>query len=96
MIFTEGLLDESDSVYNFTEWQLNIITAHLINLLEKKGYNAFSLPKAWNLNDKNFTSLHIIAANQAHLGTIQNNGVLITPEVGLGVNWGTVLTDAPI
>ena len=92
-IFTEGLVDENDSVC--TNWQLNAITAHLINLLEKEGYKAFSVPKAQNVEDKNFTSLHIIAANQANLGRIEN-GLLTTPEVGPGVNWGTVLTDAPI
>ena len=96
LIFTEGLLDEDESGYNSSDWQLNIITAHLINLLEKEGYNAFSVPKAKNVRDENFTSLHIIAAHQADLGVIENNSLLITPEVGSAVNWGTVLTDAPI
>ena len=85
------------SDHSTSDWQLNIITAHLINLLEKEGYKAFSVPKARNVKDKNnFTSLHIIAAYEADLGIIENNGLLITPEVGSAVNWGTILTDAPI
>jgi epoxyqueuosine reductase QueG len=96
MIFDDELLDGSKSAHNTSDWQLNIITAHLINLLEKEGYKAFSVPKARNVKDNNFTSLHIMAAYEADLGIIENNGMLITPEVGSAVNWGTVLTDAPI
>ena len=96
MIFDDALLDGSESGLKTSDWQLNIITAHLIKLLEKEGYKAFSVPKARNFKDNNFTSLHIIAAHEADLGIIENNGLLITPEVGSAVNWGTVLTDAPI
>ena len=47
------------------------------------------------MEDNNFISFHTIVANLADLGRIEN-GMLITPEVGSSVNWGTVLTDAPI
>ena len=70
------------------------ITAQLSYLLEEEGYNAFSFPKARKM-DKTSTSLHLIAADQADLGQIENN-VLKTSEVGAAVNWGTVLTDAPL
>jgi epoxyqueuosine reductase QueG len=96
MILGDGLPYGSESKNNTSNCQLNIITAHLINLLEKEGYNAFSVPKARNMKDKNFTSLHIIVAQEADMGIIENNGLLITPEVGSAVNWGTLLTDAPI
>ena len=36
-----------------------------------------------------------MAASKADLGWIEKN-MFITPEVGIGVNWGTVLTDAPL
>ena len=95
LIVTEGLVDD-DVGYDIIDWQLKIITSHLINLLEKEDYNAFSVPKSQNVKDKNFTSLNIIVAHQADMGVIESNGLLITPEVGSAVKWGTVLTDAPI
>jgi epoxyqueuosine reductase QueG len=36
-----------------------------------------------------------MTASNADLGGIERN-MFITPEVGVGVNWGTVLTDAPL
>ncbi len=75
---------------------MNNITEHISNLLEAEGYNAFPFPKSEKTKDKTFISLNLIAANQANLGQIEKNGLLTTPEVGSAVNWGTVLTDAPI
>jgi epoxyqueuosine reductase QueG len=86
--------DEIKYIHNITDQQLYKITAQLSHLLEIEGYNAFSFPKA-RKSDQNTMSLHLIAANQADLGQIKNN-VLKTIEVGDGVNWGTVLTDAPL
>ena len=82
------------AIYNETNCQLKSITAHLTSLLEHKGYKAFSVPKADRMNDGTFISLHKLAANLASLGRIEKNGLLVTSEVGPGVNWGTVLTDA--
>ncbi len=78
-----------------TNQQLNTIAANLCNLLEQKGYNALPMPKAKTIDDETFISLHVIAANLANLGRIEKN-LLVTPEVGSGVNWSTVLTDAPL
>jgi epoxyqueuosine reductase QueG len=90
------LINVNKKVYNFTDRKLNNITGHISNLLEAEGYNAFPYPKSGKTKDKTFISLNLIAANQANLGQIEKNGLFITPEVGSAVNWGTVLTDAPV
>ncbi len=92
----DGLMNDNKKVYNFTDRKLNNITEHISNLLEAEGYNAFPFPKSEKTKDNTFISLNLIAANQANLGQIEKNGLLTTPEVGSAVNWGTVLTDAPI
>ena len=93
---TDDLLtDKSTAVYNETNCQLNTITTRLSRLLQDEGYKVFSVPKAEKMNDRTFISLHKLVANLAGLGQIEEN-LLITPEVGHGVNWGTLLTNAPI
>lgn len=83
------------SIYYNTDCQLKTITMKICNLLEEEGYSSFSFPKS-KQKDETFLSLHVIAANHANLGKIGKNGLLKTPEVGIGVNWGTILTEAPI
>jgi len=94
-VTVELLMSENTAIYKETNCKLQIIAAHLSSLLQDEGYKALSVPKAKRMNDKTFISLHKIAANLADLGQIEEN-IVITPEVGPGVNWGTVLTDAPI
>lgn len=89
----EMLMNESTVIYKETNCQLNAITAHLINLLQDEGYKALSVPKSERVNEGTFISLHKLVANLANLGQIENN-LLVTPEVGSGVNWGTILTNA--
>lgn len=91
---SDKLKNESNEIYNKTNCQLKFITAHLSSLLEEKGYKVFSLPKADKMTDETFVSLHKLAANLAGLGRIDKSGLLVTPEVGTEVNWGTVLTNA--
>jgi epoxyqueuosine reductase QueG len=81
-------------IYYETNCKLKVITSNLCNFLEQEGYKSFNLPKSNIINDQNFISLHKLAADQANLGKIEENGLLSTSEVGEGVNWGTVLTDA--
>ena len=54
-----------------------------------------AVPKSGNINNE--ILVHYITWQQvnANLGWIEKN-MLITPEVGVRVNWGTVLTDAPL
>jgi epoxyqueuosine reductase QueG len=95
-ITDELLMDKNTAVYKETNCQLKAITAHLSSLLQIEGYKALSVPKTERMNDETFVSLHKLAANLADLGQIEKNGLLVTPEVGSGVNWGTVLTNAPL
>lgn len=81
--------------YDKTNCQLKTITMKICNVLEDEGYSSLSFPKS-KQSDENSVSLHVIAANHANLGEIGKNGLLTTPEVGPGVNWGTILTEAPI
>ena len=90
----EKLLDGN---LNYDEFNLKInnITRNLCDLLNCGGYKALAVPKSGNRKDEIFGSLHYIAACNANLGRIEKN-MLITPEVGVGVDWGTVLTNAPL
>ena len=72
---------------------MNNITAHLSDLLEDEGYNAFAVPKSGKMIKLQFFTFHCCKSSRSW--QIENN-VLITPEVGAAVNWGTVLTDAPL
>lgn len=83
------------SAYYNTNCQLKSITMKICNLLEDEGFSSFTFPKSKETTDT-YLSLHVIAANHANLGKIEKNGLLTTPEVGSGVDWGTILTDAPI
>lgn len=87
--------DENTECYKETNCQLKSITSHLSDLLQNEGYKALSMPKS-RVNDDTLVSIHKLAARWANLGWMGKNGLLITPEAGAGVNWGTVLTDAPI
>jgi epoxyqueuosine reductase QueG len=81
--------------YNEFNRKINKITNNLCDLLDCGGYKALAVPKSGNIRDEIFSSLHYMAAFNANLGRIEKN-MFITPEVGVGVNWGTVLTDAPL
>jgi len=81
--------------YDVTNCQLKVITSHLSSLLEDYGYRALSMPKAREMIDGPPISFHEEVANLANLGKIEKN-LLVTPEVGSRVNWGTILTNAPL
>ena len=88
-------LQIEDMAYNETNCQLKYITSHLSSLLEQKGYRALSVPKSKEMNDDSNVSFHEVVANLADMGEIKKNALII-PEVGSKVNWGTILTNAPI
>ena len=90
------VIDRNTKTYNEINQQLTVITTHLSKLLQQGGYKTLSIPKTEKKDDDNFISLHKLAANVADLGEIEKNGSLVTPEVGTGVNWSTILTDAPL
>jgi epoxyqueuosine reductase QueG len=87
--------NEDHEIYNETNLQLNNISSYLSEFLQNKGYKAFAVPKVGGLDNEIFSSLHFLAAKHADLGMVIENK-FITPEVGSGVNWGTIITDAPL
>jgi epoxyqueuosine reductase QueG len=92
---TEEIYSKGNLNYDEYNRKINNITRNLCDLLDCEGYKALAVPKSGKINDEIFSSLHNLAACNANLGWVEKN-MLITPEVGVGVNWGTVLTDAPL
>lgn len=89
--------ESSKTNYNKIIQQLNFITSRLSNLLQCEGYKTRFLYITNKSGDKKSNGFsHELVANLAGLGSIGNNGSLITPEVGSNILLGTVLTDAPL
>lgn len=78
--------------------QLNLITMRLNDLLKIEDYRSLPIPVTSNItHQRKFdTFSHELIANLAGLGQIGKDGLLIAPEVGSRVIWGTVLTNAPL
>ncbi len=91
----DEMLRAKKQPYDVTNCQLKSITSHLSRLIEQEGYQALAMPKARKMNEGPEISFHEVVANLADLGKIEKN-LLVTPEVGSRVNWGTILTNAPI
>ena len=87
--------DAKKTVYTKVKCQLKSITSYLSSLLEYEGYRALSMPKSKEIIGKTYLSFHEIVAYLADMGRIEKNQ-LITLEVGPGVIWATVLTNAPL
>lgn len=92
---SDEMLRAKKQPYDVTNCQLKSITSHLSRLIEQEGYQALAMPKARKMNEGPEISFHEVVANLADLGKIEKN-LLVTPEVGSRVNWGTILTNAPI
>lgn len=92
---SDGLHSIKNTIYRETNCQLKYITSQLSKLLEREGYQALTMPKSKELNDGACISFHEVVANLADMGRIEKN-LMVTPEVGSSVNWGTVLTNAPL
>ena len=92
---TEETLINGNLNYDEFNHKINNITRNLCDLLDCGGYKALAVPKSGKINNELFGTLHYLAASNANLGQIEKN-MFITPEVGVGVDWGTVLTDAPL
>jgi epoxyqueuosine reductase QueG len=73
------------------------ITDHLYSCIEDQGYTAWPVPATETIDTDNQYSLfsHKMVANLAGLGWIGKSCLLITPDRGPRVRWGTVLTSAP-
>jgi len=84
-------------VYQIVNPHLDSISLMLAQSLEKAGFQAFVVPSSQRVDRTRLAGVfsHKLAAHLAGLGWIGKSALLITPEHGPRVRWGTVLTDAP-
>ena len=85
-------------VYEIINPRLDSISAMLAQSLDKAGFQAFVVPSSQTVDRTKLIGAfsHKLAAHLAGLGWIGKSALLITPEHGPRVRWGTVLTDAPL
>jgi epoxyqueuosine reductase len=78
--------------------RIDSISLMLAQYLAKAGFQAFAVPSSQTLDRTRLIGVfsHKLAAHLAGLGWIGKSALLITPEHGPRVRWGTVLTDAPL
>ena len=85
-------------VYQIVNPRLDSISLMLAQSLDKAGFQAFVIPSSQTVDRTRLTGVfsHKLAANLAGMGWIGKSALLVTPEHGPRVRWGTVLTDAPL
>jgi epoxyqueuosine reductase QueG len=85
-------------VYRIVNPRLDSISLMLAQSLDRAGFQAFVVPSSQTLDRTKLIGVfsHKLAAHLAGLGWIGKSALLITPEHGPRVRWGTVLTDAPL
>ncbi len=85
-------------IYQIVNPRLDSISLMLAQALDKAGFQAFVVPASQTLDRTRLIGVfsHKLAAHLAGLGWIGKSALLITPEHGPRVRWGTVLTDAPL
>jgi epoxyqueuosine reductase len=85
-------------VYRIINPQIDSISMMIAQSLGEAGFQAFVVPASQTLDRTRLTGVfsHKLAAHLAGLGWIGKSALLITPEHGPRVRWGTVLTDAPL
>jgi epoxyqueuosine reductase len=82
-------------VYETINPRINDITLSVAAALTEVGYHALAVPASHTVDAPNLTGMfsHKMAASLAGLGWIGKSCLLITPDRGPRVRWGTVLTD---
>jgi epoxyqueuosine reductase QueG len=85
-------------VYQTVNPRIDSISLMLAQSLDKAGFQAFVVPSSQTVDITQLTGAfsHKLAAHLAGLGWIGKSALLVTPEHGPRVRWGTVLTDAPL
>jgi epoxyqueuosine reductase QueG len=85
-------------VYQIVNPRIDSISLILAQSLDRAGFQAFVVPSSQTVDRTGLTGVfsHKLAAHLAGLGWIGKSALLITPEHGPRVRWGTVLTDAPL
>ena len=88
-----------NSNLNYDEFnrKINNITSNLCDLLDCKRIQSFGSAQIWKYKWWIYSVPYITwqRAVKVNLGSIEKN-MFITPEVCPGVDWGTVLTNAPL
>ena len=85
-------------VYQIVNPRLDSISLTLAQALDKAGFQSYIVPASQTVDRTRLVGVfsHKLAAHLAGLGWIGKSALLITPEHGPRVRWGTVLTDAPL
>jgi epoxyqueuosine reductase QueG len=85
-------------VYQIINPRIDSISMMIAQSLDKAGFQAFIVPSSQTVDRTRITGVfsHKLAAHLSGLGWIGKSALLITPEHGPRVRWGTVLTDAPL
>ncbi len=85
-------------VYQIVNPRIDSISLMLAQSLGEAGFQAFVVPSSQTVDRTRLAGVfsHKLAAHLAGLGWIGKSALLITPEHGPRVRWGTVLTDAPL
>ena len=93
-----GLQNYWFHVYKMVSPLIDHITTRLTHVIMREGYQALPIPCTQTLDTDNFHGLfsNKMAASLAGLGWIGKSCLLITPDRGPRVRWGTILTDAPL
>ncbi|HWQ67973.1 MAG TPA: 4Fe-4S double cluster binding domain-containing protein [Methanospirillum sp.] len=85
-------------VYDVVNTRLDLIISQLAGRIQQEGYAAFPVPASKRTNDEQICAFfsHKLAAHCAGLGWIGRSCLLITPDAGPRVRWGSILTNAPL
>jgi len=85
-------------VYRQVSPRLDSISLDLATAIQRSGFRAFVIPASQTIAQSRLWGVfsHKLAAHLAGHGWIGKSAMLITPEHGPRVRWGTVLTDAPL
>jgi epoxyqueuosine reductase QueG len=85
-------------VYDVVNTRIDTILSHMAGRIQNEGYIAFPVPASKRTDDERIASFfsHKLAAHCAGLGWIGKSCLLITPDAGPRVRWGSILTNAPL
>ncbi|MBN1535779.1 MAG: epoxyqueuosine reductase [Anaerolineales bacterium] len=84
--------------YNIVNQRLDLATSQIAGIIQDAGYLAYPIPASRAPRDERLCGLfsHKLAAHLSGLGWIGKSCLLVTPDHGPRVRWGTILTDAPL
>jgi len=84
--------------YDVINARLDAIASRIAGELQREGYRTLPVPTAERHDSERICAQFSqkLAARHAGLGWIGKSCLLVTPEVGPRVRWGSVLTEAPL